>query len=398
MSKHSKWLMFILVSIFYAYQYVLRVMPSIMLEDIIDQFSIQPSSFGQFSGIYYIGYSLMHLPLGIMFDRFGPRKVLTICIIIASLGSLPIIYTDIWIYPIIGRFLVGAASSAAILGGFKIIRMSFNEDRFTRMLTILVSIGLIGAIYGGGPVEYMCQIFGYISVIHILAISGCVLAILTYIIIPNTESKTSSSISSDLKLVLTNKKVILGCIFAGMMVGPLEGFADVWGSVFFKRIYGLDNYIAASLPSTIFIGMCFGAPFLGLFAEQTKSYLGTIIGSGILMASIFAILIMSKISVSVISISFIILGICCAYQIIAIYYVSTCVPENVVGLTNALANMVIMSFGYIFHVLIGTIVTNMGGIHNPDALIFGISVIPTFLIFGSLGFIWLALTSKKAEN
>ena len=71
------WFVWMIASLFYAYQYVLRVMPSIMLEDITRQFHIDAAVFGQFSGVYYIGYSLVHLPIGIMLDRFGPRKVMS---------------------------------------------------------------------------------------------------------------------------------------------------------------------------------------------------------------------------------------------------------------------------------------------------------------------------------
>jgi MFS family permease len=63
-------------SIFYAYQFILRVMPNIMLDDIMQQFHIDAAVFGQYSGVYYIGYCLMHLPIGIMMDRYGTKNVM----------------------------------------------------------------------------------------------------------------------------------------------------------------------------------------------------------------------------------------------------------------------------------------------------------------------------------
>ena len=63
------WSIWMAASLFYAYQYILRVMPNIMMNDITQQFNIDATAFGQFSGIYYLGYSLMHLPIGIMLDR-----------------------------------------------------------------------------------------------------------------------------------------------------------------------------------------------------------------------------------------------------------------------------------------------------------------------------------------
>ena len=105
-------------------------MPNVMLDEILEQFNIDTVIFGQMSGIYYIGYSLIHLPLGIAFDRFGPKIVLPICMALTSIGLAPLIFAESWIYPFMGRLLMGIGSSGAILGAFKIIRMGFKEEQF----------------------------------------------------------------------------------------------------------------------------------------------------------------------------------------------------------------------------------------------------------------------------
>lgn len=397
-SRFIAWTIWVIASVFYAYQYILRVMPSILMNDIMQRFDIDAAVFGQFSGVYYLGYSLMHLPIGIMLDHYGPRKVMTGCILLTIIGLLPIIFAEHWIYPIIGRILMGIGSSAAILGTFKIIRMSFNEEKFSRMLSFSVAIGLLGAIYGGAPVAIMNEVFGYRMVVEIFAAIGLVLALITYLIVPEIEQENKFTVFSEIKEVLTNKKVIMTCVFAGLMVGPIEGFADVWGPIFFKEVYHLDNNIASSLPSTIFIGMCLGAPVLSLIAEKTNNYLGTIIGAGIVMTLIFIALISDKLSNITITISFIVVGACCAYQILAIYKASTYVPEHVVGLTTAIANMIIMIFGYFFHSVIGFVVNLYSSIDSIQAFIYGIGVIPVTLIIGSIGFMLLAKSDKKFDQ
>jgi predicted MFS family arabinose efflux permease len=337
----------------------------------------------------------MHLPIGIMLDRYGPRKTMTGCILLTVIGLLPLIFAKHWAYPIVGRVLIGMGSSGAILGVFKIIRMTFSEKRFPRMLSLSVTIGLVGAIYGGGPVSFMREAWGYQTVVQILAALGVILACATYWIVPQVKNPEQTTIFSDIKAVLSNKRVIWSCIFAGLMVGPLEGFADVWSTVFLKQVYGFDGTLAASLPSMIFIGMCFGGPVLSLIADKMGSYLATIIGAGIVMAAGFFALLIWPLTSGVLSISFVLIGVCCAYQILAIYKASTYVPEHIAGLTTAVANMIIMTFGYAFHTVIGGIINAVGGPNNSQALVYGITVIPIALCLGIAGFTGLFVQERK---
>lgn len=393
-SRRMAWIVWMVISIFYAYQYLLRVMPNIMLDDIMQQFNIGAAAFGQFSGVYYIGYSLMHLPIGIMLDRHGPKKVVPICILLTVVGLLPLIFSDYWIYPIIGRILIGIGSSAAILGVFKIVRMTFSEKLFPRMLSLSVMVGLIGAIYGGGPVSYMRETFGYSMVVQLFAVAGILLALFTYWILPEIKETPKTAVLADIKEVLSNGRVICCCLFAGLMVGPLEGFADVWGTPFLKQVYGFEGTLAASVSSMTFIGMCFGAPLLSFIAEKIGSYLVTIISAGLIMTGIFTSLLFFHPTPEVLSIGFVLVGVCCAYQILAIYKASTYVNENVAGLTTAVANMIIMVFGYVFHTAIGGVINAMGGANTSDALLYGVTVIPLAMSIGTIGFVALFALEK----
>ncbi|WP_419420873.1 MFS transporter [Legionella sp. D16C41] len=397
-TRSIAWIVWLLASIFYAYQYILRVMPSVMLDNITQHFHIDTTLYGQYSGIYYIGYSLMHLPIGIMLDKFGPKRVLTGCIFLSVVGLLPLIYAENWIYPVIGRALIGMGSSAAILGIFKIIRMTFNEQHFTRMLSLSVTIGLLGAIYGGGPLRYLYELVGYNNIIEIFAFFGILLTLLTYFVVPNLKETEQTTVLSNIKIVITNKKVILLCLFAGFMVGPLEGFADVWGPAFLKQFYGLNNSTASYLPSLIFLGMCFGAPALSFVAEKVGNYLLVITIAGLIMLLNFIGLITGLFTIESMMFAFTIVGVCCAYQILAIYKASTYTPEHVAGLTTAIANMIIMSFGYGIHTLIGLVINIFKQANFPHPFIYGISVIPVTLSIGVIGFLTLLIIEQSKRK
>lgn len=169
------------------------------------------------------------------------------------------------------------------------------------------------------------------------------------------------------------------------MVSPMEGFADTWRSGLLKQVYGFDPKTANYLTSMIYIGMCF-APLLSRIAEKTGSYIQTIAGPGAVMLTVFTMLVTGILDFKSITVGFFILGICCAYQILAIYKASTYLSENVTGLTTAVANMIIMSFGYVFYSIIGIMIKSYNAAGEVSAFSYRITIIPITSFIGTIGF------------
>lgn len=399
-SKKHAWLMWFIASIFYAYQYILRVMSSVMFDDIIEKFNMDISLFGQLSGIYYIGYSLAHLPLGLMLDRYGPKKILSIFMVLTVVGLVPLVCSTFWVYPIMGRLLMGIGSSAAILGVFKVIRIGFKEKHFSVLLGMAATVGLSGALYGGTPLLYLKTNLGFENSVYALIVLGLILSVITYVVIPgNVPTVKAASVMKEVKEVICNKPVLIVCALGGLMVGPLEGFADVWGARFLTVVYGIEDSIAASLPSLIFVGMCFGAPILSAIAERTRLYFTTIALSALIMCLGFLAIMTGKLEIPQLSAVFLIIGALSGYQVLVIYKASTFAKPQFFSLTTALANMIIMIFGYLFHSVIGKVVNHFSlltGGYSTEGFIYGIAIIPVCLGIAALLFLVFALKHKQA--
>ena len=64
-------------ALYYAYEYLLRITPSVMEHALREHFSLSATGFGLLSAFYYYAYVPMQVPVGVLMDRFGPRRLLS---------------------------------------------------------------------------------------------------------------------------------------------------------------------------------------------------------------------------------------------------------------------------------------------------------------------------------
>ena len=116
MNKKISTLAFLAVTmgfLYYCYEYLLRISPSVMQDDLMRYFSINATLFGTFSAFYYYAYTPMQLVVGIMVDKYDVKKVLFLATIVCAIGTTMISYSDSYAIAAAGRFLQGFASAFA---------------------------------------------------------------------------------------------------------------------------------------------------------------------------------------------------------------------------------------------------------------------------------------------
>ena len=392
----SVWLAWFIATMFYAYQYILRVLPNIGISNIQEHFSVGAAEIGSFSGIYYIGYTLMHIPIGILIDRIGVRIILPICIAMTSVGLISLIYSDVFLYATLGRLIVGIASSASVLGIFKVVQIGFGEKKFAKMVGISVTIGLLGAMYGGMPLDNLIRLYGWHTIINFFIIFGFIFAVAVPFFLPRMTQKpmplSVKSLVSDIKILLLNPRIIILSLIGGLMVGPVEGFADGWGTLFFQSIYEMDRKTASILPSMIFFGMCFGCIIIGYFTEKTQMHIQVVVTSVIAMLTAFIMMLFFKCSISVLYCLTFIIGFASSYQLSILSKVREFAQPRFADLSSATANMIMMIFGSVFHNSIGYIIGGQSS--NAVQIQSGLSVIPIALAVSLLIILILRKTVK----
>ncbi len=112
--------MCVLAAVFYCYEYYLRVAPSVMGDELKLTFNLSEAAFGHLAACYYYAYTPMQIPVGMLLDRFGVRKILTIACLLCALGTYFFAATEIFSVAQISRFMIGFGSAFAYVGVLKI--------------------------------------------------------------------------------------------------------------------------------------------------------------------------------------------------------------------------------------------------------------------------------------
>lgn len=344
---------------FFTYQFILRLWPSLMMQQIMHQFQIDATGFGLLASVYYYGYAGMQLPIAVLLDRFGARYIVCICAVLCGLATLLFTYTESWALALLSRFLIGAGSAAGFLATSKVISEWFGREYYARMVGFSFTVGLLGAIYGGKPVSLLVENFGWQQVAFTLACVSIGIGTLTLLFLKTSSVTTaleekSSFCLKDLSNLLSSPIIWLLAISNLLMVGPLEGFADVWGVNYLMEAMAIAKANAAGFVSYIFVGMLFGGPLLAAWAKKTNNYtVITMCSVGMVLAFLGLLYANIFFSPSSLSILFFGIGILCCYQVLVFATGSELVSPAMLGITIAFLNCVNMLGGSFFHSTIG---------------------------------------------
>lgn len=271
------WIVWGLSCVFYFYECLLQVSPSVMSNELMRDFSVTSQTLGVLSGIYFYSYAVMQLPGGLLLDYFGPRRLLTIATGICALSTIAFGYTDSFYAACIARLMIGFGSAFAAVGTMKLAANWFHPGRFALLTGMMVTIGMLGAIGGEAPLALLVDHNGWRNSMLIMGGIGIVLTVLLYLIVRDTPSNSppisqqehgEERVIENLLTLVKNSQLWLVAIYGGLMYMATPVFCGLWGVPFLMYKMGLTKAAAANYISLIFIGWAIASPLWGIYSNR----------------------------------------------------------------------------------------------------------------------------------
>lgn len=257
-------------ALFFFYAWVLRVAPSVMIDEMMRDLAIGGAVIGNLSALYFFGYAGMQVPVGMLIDRFGPRRLMTAAALGCVAGCAIFALSSGISGVAIGRFVIGAAAAFSLVGAMAVAGLWFPAQRFALLSGLAMMMGMLGGIVGQAPFRLVVEALDWRGSILALAAGGVVVATAAWATVRDRprEVKSSAPMLAGLGRVVRNRQTWLIAIAGLGTTGPLLGFAGLWGVPYFVTTLGIDRTSAASITSAVFLGWAIGAPLIGWASDR----------------------------------------------------------------------------------------------------------------------------------
>lgn len=266
-----------IVALFYFYQFLLQVTPSVLKPEIVRDFNCSSLEFGSLSAYFLYAYALMQIPVGLILDKKGPRWIMTIAAVVCSIGCYLFAQSDTLIVAKFGRFLMGIGGAFGAVGCMKVASMQFESKYFSLMTGLAVMIGMSGALFGQAMIgAFINDLINWRDVFVHLSVLGFIISFLIAVAVSNhayyqnddADYETKLSLKEELMIVISNKKSWLAALYAGLMYTPTLAFGELWGIPFLTEGHSISRAFAGKIVPCMFLGWIFGSPLFGLLAEK----------------------------------------------------------------------------------------------------------------------------------
>lgn len=256
----------------YFLSYLFRVVNAVLAPDLIAELSLSPRALGLLTASYFITFAAAQLPLGILLDRYGPRKIEAGLLLFAALGALIFATGESETELLIGRGLIGLGVSACLMAAFKAFTLWFEPQRLPLVNGVIMAAGGMGALTATLPVQLALEVTDWRGVFLLLAGFTLLCALIVFLLVPDHASTNNGE---KLATQLQGFKSIFKDRFF-WSIAPLTmlsqasfiSIQSLWAGPWLQDVAGLPRAASADFLFLIAAAMVSGFLVMGTLAER----------------------------------------------------------------------------------------------------------------------------------
>ncbi|MBF13683.1 MAG: hypothetical protein CMF46_04915 [Legionellales bacterium] len=381
-----------LSSLFYLYEFFLRVSPTVITHELMHHFSIDALQLSFIASAFYIGYTPMQIPAGKLCNQFNLRYILATAMAASSLACLCFSLTDSYLMAIVWRIVIGILSAFAFVGPLMLTRRMLEAKYFAITTGLIQFSGCLGATIGLEPFSQANKLFGWQTTLGYTAMIGLIIALIFVILIKDEHNLTSPEEPSHASgfILLKDKQIWMIAINAFCCWAPIAILGELWGVklIDLKWSGGLKPEITMNY---FWLGVAIASPLAGWLSDRIQSrkkplklcFILSFIGSVVLIY-------FPAISTTLEKCLLFTIGASVAAQTLTFAMVNDYCPDNMAGFAYGFNNVAVISSGILLPPISGFILTmvsdgnQINGVpfYSLENFMHGLAILPIISIVG----------------
>ncbi|MES9938820.1 MAG: MFS transporter [Sedimenticola sp.] len=263
---------FIPFALGYFLSYLFRVVNAVIAPDLTAELALNANQLGLLTSAYFLTFAAFQLPLGILLDRYGPRRIEAALLLFAAAGALVFSLSESVSGLILGRALIGFGVSACLMAAFKSFVQWFPANRLPMANGLQLASGGLGALAATTPVETALQFTDWRGVFMALALLSLVVSALLFALVPDKEEKHPHiGMADHIQGILHIFTSRLFWRITPWAVASQAGFLSIqslWAGPWLRDVAGFDRDTTALYLAFIASAMVAGFALIGFTAGR----------------------------------------------------------------------------------------------------------------------------------
>src|ERR1700741_5390609 len=165
----------------YFLSFCYRNVNAVISKELAAEFSLTPADLGFLTSMYLLAFAAFQLPLGVLLDRYGPRRVVAALLCLAASGALVFALARDLTALSLGRALIGLGVSAGLMGALKGFSLWFPLGRLATVNGLYLAVGGLGALAATAPAEALVGSLGWRGMFFILGAASLAVALIIFL-------------------------------------------------------------------------------------------------------------------------------------------------------------------------------------------------------------------------
>jgi MFS family permease len=380
----------------YYLSYLFRTISALTAEPLTAEFGLTPSSLGLLTSAYFLTFAAAQIPIGVFLDRYGPRQVQAVLLVIAAGGAAMFGASDGFLSLLAGRALIGLGVAAALAAGLKATVLWFPKDRVALVNGWMVMLGALGAVTATAPSEWLLASIGWRGLFEWLAMATTAVAAAVYLLVPEVPPSPSAAKVqpfAGLRDIYADSRFWRLAPLSATTIGTAWALQGLWAAPWLADVEGLDRAALVNHLLAMAVALSIGAVLLGVLATglrrrnvQPQAVVGVV--AALFMAVQTALILRWPLPSYVL---WCLIAAAGAVTVLSYAILADNFPKEIAGRANAALNVIHIGGAFALQELIGIVIERwpVEGTHHPMIayqIAFGIDLALQFVAW--IWFMW----------